>query len=123
MRKTGRLEHRSLVMPNNLNPLGTLFGGELLSHFDLAGANIAVAESGKIVVLAVMDNAKFYAPTYAGNVISVYGEIAKIGNTSITVSMQAWNLNRETKEETLCAEATATYVCVNKDLKPVSAKG
>lgn len=123
LRNTGTLAHKSVVMPADLNTVGTLFGGTMLAYFDLAGAVIAVDEGRKPVVLAAMNNAQFYESVHQGYTLAIYGEVEKVGRTSITVVMQAWKHNRLTGNETLCAESTATYVCVDSNLKPTPVKG
>lgn len=122
LRRTGTLAQKRVVMPADLNTVGTLFGGTMLADFDLAGSVIAMENSRKPVVSVAMNNAKFIAPVPVGNTLAIYGEVSQIGRASITIYMQAWKHDRLSGEEAMCAEATATYVCVNDKLKPVSVR-
>src|ERR1044071_1201365 len=76
---------RVLMMPRDTNPLGTIFGGLILSYIDQAGAIQARQECAKKLVTVAMHEVKFIAPVFVGDLVSFYTKILRIGNTSITV--------------------------------------
>src|SRR6267154_2344204 len=76
---------RVVMMPRDTNPLGTIFGGLILSYIDQAGAVHARQHSQKMLVTVAMHEVKFIAPVFVGDLVSFYTETLKIGNTSITV--------------------------------------
>src|SRR5213596_3381048 len=76
---------RVVMMPRDTNPLGTIFGGLILSYIDQAGAVHARQHSQKNLVTVAMHEVKFIAPVFVGDLVSFYAETLKIGNTSITV--------------------------------------
>jgi acyl-CoA thioesterase YciA len=76
---------RVVMMPRDTNPLGTIFGGIILSHIDQAGTVEARKHwEGKLVTVA-MHEVKFLAPVFVGDLVSFYTETLRIGTTSITV--------------------------------------
>jgi acyl-CoA thioesterase YciA len=109
---------RVTLMPKDTNAHGTIFGGVLLSYIDLAGA-IATREHCDRVVTIRMNEVVFHQPVFVGDIVSFYGEVVKIGRTSITIKVtvvsERWRGNREVAKVT---EAEVIYVNVDADRKP-----
>ena len=76
---------RVVMMPRDTNPMGTIFGGIILSYIDQAGAVEFRQRSDQKLVTVAMHEVKFLAPVFVGDLVSFYAETAKIGNTSLTV--------------------------------------
>ena len=76
---------RVVMMPRDTNPMGTIFGGIILSHIDVAGAVEARKHSEKMLASVAMHEVKFIAPVFVGDLVSFYTETIKIGTTSVTV--------------------------------------
>src|SRR6188474_1047478 len=76
---------RVVMMPKDVNPVGTIFGGLILSYIDQAAAVEAYRHSEKKLVTVALHEVKFIAPVYVGDLVSFYTETIRIGNTSITV--------------------------------------
>ncbi len=73
------------MMPRDLNPMGTIFGGIILSYIDQAGVIEAYKTTEKRLVTVAMHEVKFLAPVFVGDLVSFYAETLKVGTTSITV--------------------------------------
>ena len=73
-------------MPRDTNPMGTIFGGIILSYIDQAGAVEVRRHTNKKMVTVAMHEVKFLAPVLVGDLVSFYTETVKIGNTSLTVA-------------------------------------
>ena len=69
MTTSGKLEPaiRVVMMPRDTNPMGTIFGGIILSHIDVAGAMEARWHSEKMLVTVAMHEVKFIAPVFVGD--------------------------------------------------------
>jgi acyl-CoA thioesterase YciA len=78
---------RVSLLPRDTNPHGTIFGGVILSYIDQAGAIEAFHHGARRVVTVAMDKVVFHAPVYVGDLVSFYGELVRIGKTSITVKV------------------------------------
>lgn len=74
-----------LLLPKDTNPFGTIFGGVILSHIDLASAVEARKTAPLRYVTRAMDQVEFHQPVFVGDVVSFYTETVRIGRTSITV--------------------------------------
>jgi len=111
---------RVVMMPRDTNPLGTIFGGLILSYIDQAGAIQARQESQKNLVTVAMHEVKFIAPVFVGDLVSFYTKIIKVGNTSITVLVTVDARRANAPHETVrVTQAEVVYVAVDQPGKPV----
>ena len=74
-----------VLLPKDTNAYGTIFGGVILSHIDLASAVEARKTAPHRYVTRAMHEVEFHEPVYVGDVVSFYTETVRVGRTSITV--------------------------------------
>ena len=74
-----------VLLPKDTNAYGTIFGGVILSHIDLASAVEARKTAPHRYVTRAMHEVEFHEPVYLGDVVSFYTETVRVGRTSITV--------------------------------------
>jgi acyl-CoA thioesterase YciA len=111
---------RVALMPRDTNRHGTIFGGIILSHIDLAGAIEARKSCGPLnFVTVALDHVVFHKPVFLGDVLSLYTETTKIGRTSVTTRVIVEATRAETQECVRVTEADVVYVAVDKDWKPM----
>lgn len=113
---------RVTLMPKDTNVHGTIFGGVLLSHLDLAGA-VAARRHCERMVTVKMTEVVFHEPVFVGDLVSFYANVVRIGNTSITVKVTVeaqrhWGSGEATK----VTEAEIVYVNVDENRCPVPIK-
>ena len=110
---------KHLCMTRHLGVNHNLFGGEMLSWIDVAGAVYAAEkiQSPKVVTLK-MDSVEFKNPVKVGNVIHIYGEVVRVGRTSITLKLTAMSHDVVTKEELCVCETQMIFVKVDEDGRP-----
>lgn len=112
---------RTVMMPKDVNALGTIFGGHILSLIDLAAGLHARSVSPKTYVTKVMREVEFIAPVFVGDIVSFYTETVKIGRTSITINVDVEVIRGidavETKKVT---SAEVVMVAIDKNYKPVA---
>lgn len=114
---------RVVMMPKDTNPLGTIFGGLILSYIDVAGAIEAHDQSQKRLVTVAMHEVKFIAPVFVGDLVSFYTETIKIGTTSITILVTVESRRAKAPHETVrVTQAEVVYVAVDDEGKPVPVK-
>jgi acyl-CoA thioesterase YciA len=114
---------RVVMMPRDTNPLGSIFGGVILSYIDTAGAIGArreVARAGgalPFLVTVAMNRVEFKQPVLVGDVVSFKASLVKLGRTSITMHVA---VESERGAETLqVTEAEVVYVGINpQDRRP-----
>jgi acyl-CoA thioesterase YciA len=111
---------RVWMMPRDLNALGTIFGGIILSYIDQAGVIEAHQHyDGKLVTVAIRE-AKFIAPVFVGDLVSFYAETARIGTTSITVRITVEAKRAKIPRDTVrVTVAEVVYVAIDDAGKPV----
>jgi acyl-CoA thioesterase YciA len=82
-----------LMMPADVNPQGTIFGGVILSYIDQAGAigarhEVALAGGKRpFLVTAAINRVEFRQPVLVGDVVRFLTRLVKMGRTSITVQV------------------------------------
>src|SRR5256714_5142999 len=88
---------KAVMMPSDTNPVGTVFGGVLLSYIDQAGVVGAIYEveqqgwPRQALVTVAMNAVEFHEPVFVGDVVSFWTRVTRVGITSITthVSVEA----------------------------------
>jgi acyl-CoA thioesterase YciA len=74
-----------LLLPKDTNAHGTIFGGVILSHIDLASAIEARSVAAHRYVTKAMREVEFHEPVFVGDIISFYTDLVRVGRTSITI--------------------------------------
>jgi acyl-CoA thioesterase YciA len=105
-----------VMMPADTNPQGTIFGGVILSHLDLAGSVAAQHEIRRAgwprqpMMLVGMDRVEFHRPVLVGDIVSFWAALKWVGRTSITIHVM---VEADRKGELVqVTEADVTYVAV-----------
>lgn len=111
---------RISLMPRDTNQHGTIFGGVILGHLDLAGGIEAHKHSPRSFVTVAMKEVVFHEPVYVGDVVSFYARTLRVGRTSVTVRVEVYSERYRKKHERVkVTEAEITYVCVDDDRRPI----
>lgn len=116
---SGELTLRTMAMPADTNAAGDIFGGWVLSQMDLAGGIAAGQRASARVVTIAVDGMKFIRPVHVGDVLCVYADIVRVGNTSMEIKLEAWALRHRFGVREKVTEAQFTFVCVDDDGRPV----
>ena len=111
---------RVVMMPRDTNPMGTIFGGIILSFIDQAGVVEAQNYCNRKLVTVAMHEVKFIAPVFVGDLVSFYSEIIHVGNTSITVRVTVEaRRGKPPHEIARVTQAEVVYVAVEEPGKPI----
>ncbi|MBO6880262.1 MULTISPECIES: hotdog domain-containing protein [Winogradskyella] len=112
-----RFHTRKWVKPEDLNPNGTLFGGQLLAWIDEEAAlyTIIQLENSKIVTKYISE-INFMASAKKGDIVEIGIEVTKFGKTSITMKCEARN---KMTRETILTVDNIIMVNLGEDGKPV----
>jgi acyl-CoA thioesterase YciA len=109
-----------LLLPKDTNALGTIFGGVILSHIDLASAVEARKAGAHRYVTKAMREVEFHEPVFLGDIVSFYTETVRVGRTSITVRVsveaERWGAGRG--ERVKVTEAEVVLVAVDASGRP-----
>ena len=109
---------RTVPQPADMNGNGDIFGGWVLSQMDMAGGNLAgrVAK-GRIATVAITAMT-FVQPIKVGDLVSIYGNVAKIGRTSITIDLETIVQRRDDAAEIRVTHGTFVFVAIDEHGKP-----
>ncbi len=104
------------IKKSDLGFHGNLFGGKLMAWIDASAAAYAmeVCHNRRMVTICI-DKCVFSKPAKEGSLLKIYGEVAKIGNTSITLYLEARSFNVYTHEEDGLLSTNITFVRVDED--------
>ena len=117
-RPVGELSIRTVAMPADTNPSGDIFGGWVLSQMDISGGVMAHQRAqGRVATIAV-DSMVFHQPVKVGDVVCCYGEITKVGRTSMTIHIQTWIIREAGGLQVKVTEGDFTYVALGPDGRP-----
>jgi len=110
---------RVTMVPRDTNAHGTIFGGVILSHIDLAGAIAASRQATRNFVTRAMREVGFIAPVYVGDVVSFYANVLREGKTSVTIQVIVEaERSKEPRRRVKVTEAEVVYVAVDEDGNP-----
>ena len=118
----GELCIRTLAMPADTNQNGDIFGGWLLSQMDLAGGVFASKIAKSRTVTVAIEAMNFRKPVYVGDLVSVHGNLVRVGKTSLTIHLEAWVLRRKEMQSILVTDGNFTYVSIDDQGHPQTIK-
>lgn len=109
----------NLVMPNDTNIVGNLFGGKLMEWMDICGALSAARHCKQVAVTASVNNISFKEPIHLGETVSLVARVVRSFNTSMEVYIEVYaeNIRKGTKRKS--NDAYFTYVAVDENYKTV----
>jgi len=107
-----------VMLPNDANFLGNVFGGRLLSMIDLCAYTVAARHSGEMCVTASFDRVDFLEPIHVSEVVIMEGYATFVGRTSIEITIDVYSerVFERTRRHTNTARVTMVAV---RDGKPV----
>lgn len=111
---------QKLCMGKDLGIHGNLFGGNMLAWLDEAAASYAaeICHSPNMVTLKI-EEVLFKKPVKIGFQIRIYAEVVTVGNTSITLKVEARKYNVYSAEEQLVCFTKMTFVRIDEAGDPV----
>lgn len=111
--------YTDIVLPSETNPIGNMFGGELLARMDRAASIAARRHSRRIVVTASVNHVAFNKMIPLGSVVTVEAKVSRAFKSSMEVYMDVFIEDRESGEKHLSNEAIYTFVAVDEMGGPI----
>lgn|SRR5690554_5315002 len=108
-----------LVLPSETNPIGNMFGGELLARMDRAASIAARRHSRRIVVTVSVNHVAFNKMIPLGSVVTIEANISRAFKSSMEVVLDVYIEDRESGERSVSNEAIYTFVAVDEMGSPV----
>tara|TARA_R100000664_G_scaffold31478_1_gene45104 strand:- start:191 stop:583 length:393 start_codon:yes stop_codon:yes gene_type:complete len=104
-----------LIKKSDLGTHGNLFGGKLLAWLDASAAAYAmqVCDTPRMVTVAI-DKCIFKRPAKEGQLLKLYGEVNKVGNSSIVLHMQARAHSVYNGRQNIVLDTNITFVRIDE---------
>ncbi|HOQ24472.1 MAG TPA: acyl-CoA thioesterase [Bacillota bacterium] len=112
------VETRYIVMPDQVNAYGTVFGGVIMSWIDMVAGMVAQRHAEGVAVTASIDRISFKAPVYVGEHVILKAAVNYVGNTSMEVGVQVTKEDPMTGEQVRATTAYLTFVGLDANKCP-----
>jgi acyl-CoA thioesterase YciA len=114
-----KLINKKIVMAKDIGIHGNLFGGILMAWLDESAAafatefcctpNMVTVRVGELI---------FKKPLKSGQHVRIYGQVAHLGRTSVTLDLEARKYSVYNAEETVVCTTSFTFVRIDDDGTP-----
>ena len=108
-----------LVLPSETNPLGNMFGGELLARMDRAASISARRHCRRIVTTVSVNHVAFSKMIPLGSVVTIEAKVSRAFKSSMEVEMDMWIEDRESGTRKKSNVGIYTFVAVDESGQPV----
>ena len=108
------------IKKSDLGFHGNLFGGQLLKLIDSAAAGYAMqlCDSPRMVTVSI-DKCNFEKPAKEGQLLKIYGYPSRIGNTSVTLYMEARAHDVYTGNQVVVLKTNIRFVQISEYGNPI----
>jgi acyl-CoA thioesterase YciA len=108
------------IKKSDLGFHGNLFGGKLLSWIDAsaAGYSMQLCDTPRMVTVSI-DQCNFEKPAKESQLLKIYGSATKVGNTSMTLYMEARAHNVYSGKQDLVLKTHITFVQIDEGGNPI----
>lgn len=108
------------IKKSDLGFHGNLFGGKLLSWIDSSAAGYAmqICDTPRMVTVSI-DQCNFEKPAKESQLLKIYARPSKVGNTSMTLYMEARSHNVYTGNQDLILKTNITFVQIDEGGNPI----
>jgi acyl-CoA hydrolase len=103
------------IKKSDLGFHGNLFGGKLLSWIDASAAGYAMqlCDTPRMVTVSI-DQCNFERPAKESQLLKIYGHPKRVGNSSLTLYMEARAHNVYTGKQDLVLKTNTTFVQIDE---------
>lgn len=112
--KDSYAETTHLVLPNDTNTLGNLFGGQLLKWLDISCAISAHRHCKRLVVTVAVNHVGFDRPIKLGDFVTIKSHVSRGFSTSMEVWADVWVEDQLTGEKIKANSAIYTFVAIDQ---------
>lgn len=108
------------IKKSDLGFHGNLFGGKLLAWIDAAAAGYAMqlCDTPRMVTVSI-DKCNFEKPARESQLLKIYGKPHKVGNSSVSLYMEARAHNVYTGVQSLVLKTNITFVHIDEEGNPI----
>ncbi|MGI0079207.1 MAG: acyl-CoA thioesterase [Nitrososphaerales archaeon] len=107
------LEASYLMMPQDANPNGNVYGGTIMKLMDSLAEAVAERHCRSNTVTASIDRMDFFKPVYIGDLLTLKASVNYVGETSLEIGVRIDSENLRTGEKVHTSSSYLTYVAVD----------
>ena len=108
-----------VVLPNDTNTIGNLFGGELLAWMDVIASVSAHRHCRRVVVTASVNHVSFQRPIKQASIVTLEAKVSRSFYSSMEVIIDVYVEDQVTGEKIKCNDAIYTFVAVDQHAGPI----
>ena len=108
------------VKKSDLGFHGNLFGGKLLAWIDAAAAGycMQLCDTPRVVTVSI-DKCVFERPSKEGQLVKIFGKPSELGNSSVTLYIEARSHNVRTGRQTVVLKTQIKFVYIDEEGNPI----
>ncbi len=108
-----------IVLPNDTNVMGNLFGGRLLQWMDIVASISAHRHCKRVVVTASVNNVSFNNAINHSSIVTLEAKVSRAFTSSMEVFIDVWIEDHVSGKKVKCNEAIYTFVAVDQNGSPL----
>ena len=116
-------EITEFMMPGQVNNLGHVFGGVVLSMVDRAASVTAMRHARQPCVTVSFNQVDFKEPIYSGEVVTCKARIHYVGRTSMGIGVDVFAENPITGHRRHTNDCFLTFVAIDENSRPTPVQG
>ncbi len=109
---------RVVPEPANINANGHIFGGWILAMMDRAGGIIASRLCEGACATVAIEAIDFLSPILLRDVISIYGDVERVGRTSMAIRLDVIATRNVGRETVRVTSGLFTFVALDENHRP-----
>jgi acyl-CoA hydrolase len=115
------VEMTEIVLPEDSNSKGSIFGGRVLALVDKCAAIVALRHARTDVVTAALDSVDFRSGVRVGHVLVLHGRINEVFRSSMEIEVEVHSEEPRSGLRRLTTRAFVTMVSMGPDQCPCPA--
>src|SRR5437762_9494618 len=112
-----------IVLPNQTNNHGTMFGGDVLALMDRAAGIAALRFCRQPVVTASTERIDFRTPIQRGEIIEAIAKVIYVGRTSLIVRIHIYAEHALIGDRRICTTGYFSMVALDGEGRPTPVPG
>jgi acyl-CoA hydrolase len=116
--RASRVEMTEIVLPEDTNPYGRLYGGRVMALIDKAAAIAALRHCRAHVTTALVDTLQFESPVKLGQILRLHAAVHAVFGTSLEVGVDVTSEDPFTGRIAPCCSAFVVMVSLDDAGRP-----
>src|SRR5437868_14733533 len=112
-------DQAAVVFPDDINPVGTLYGGRVMELADEVAALVAKRHAGRTCVTLAIDSVRFLAPARSGDILILKAAVNRVWRTSMEIGLKVFADDFHTMHRSHIVSAYFTFVGVDESMQPI----